>query len=164
MYVARDYVAAEILFAKLTQDFPSDFGIRASYARVLLDSGNLVRACEVLAPVHELASEGSKERALADSSANLFALLTSLEGRALRVDEDSRILAMKHAILHFKRRQVKYADADGPGRLTPKFTTGGRCAKSWRSDGLSTPSALGATDGKSFIWCSSTPADCKSSR
>ena len=123
LYEARDYEAAEILFAKLTQDFPTDFGIRAGYARVLLDSGNLVRACEVLAPVRELASEGSKERALADSSANLLALLTSLEGRALRVDEDSRILAMKHAILHFKRRKVKPADADGPGRLT--LITGG---------------------------------------
>lgn len=123
LYEAQDFDAAESLFSNLTRAFPSDIGIRSGYAKRLLDSGNLVRACEVLAPLREIGEEGSKTLALVESSANLLALLTSLEGRALRSDEDSRILAMKHAILHFKRRQVKPADANGPGRLT--LITGG---------------------------------------
>ena len=123
LYEAREFDRAEDLFARLVESSPSNFDIRTGYARRLLDNGNLVRACEVLAPVREMAGEGSKSGALAESSANLLALLTSLEGRPLRCDEDSRILAMKHAILHFKRRQVKPGTSETPGRLT--LLTGG---------------------------------------
>lgn len=123
LYEAREFDRAEALFASLVESFPLEPGIRTGYAKRLLESGNLVRACEVLAPLANGVSQGSKDLELLESSANLLALLTSLEGRTLRADEDSRILAMKHAILHFKRRRVEAAAGSMPGRLT--LITGG---------------------------------------
>ena len=122
LHEARHHDRAERLFADLVAAFPENAAIRSDYARRLLESGALVRACEVLAPISEIANAASKDRGLAETTANLLALLTSLEGRRLRLDENSRILAMKHAILHFKRRELRPI-GETPGRLT--LITGG---------------------------------------
>ena len=123
LYEAREFDRAEDLFGRLFEAFPGKFEIRVEYAKKLLENGQLVHACEILAPVREQLKEGANSHSFAEKVFALLPLLTSLEGRTLRRDEDTRILAMKHAILHFKRRSVQPGSATAPGRLT--LITGG---------------------------------------
>jgi glycosyltransferase involved in cell wall biosynthesis len=123
LYDARDHQRAEELFARLIAAYPDRRELRSSYGKRLFDDGRLVRAWQVLAPVRDAFADDPKNQALADGAANLLGLLTSLEGRPLNVDDDSRILAMKHAILRFQDRRIRPLDSNGLGRLT--LITGG---------------------------------------
>ena len=123
LYEAREFDRAENLFGRLFEACPNKYEMRVEYAKKLLENGQLVHACDVLAPVRDLLKEGTNSHAFAEKAFALLPLLTSLEGRHLGRDEDTRVLAMKHAILHFKRRSVQAGSAKAPGRLT--LITGG---------------------------------------
>lgn len=123
LYDARAPERAEQVFSALIAQHPKRRDFRISYAKRLFADGALVRANALLWPIRDSFAEGSKSRSLAEKVAWLTALLTSLEGAPLDPDEDARIIAMKHAILRFRDRDVRVRATDGLGRLT--LITGG---------------------------------------
>ena len=113
---ARDEAVA--LFDTLLERFPERRDVRTNYAKRLFAEGHLALAHALLVPVHDSFSEGTKSLTLWERSTELLSLLTRLEGAPLTVEQDARILAMKHAILHFRNREVRVQDTAGLGRLT----------------------------------------------
>ena len=97
--------------------------VAIDYAKRLFGDGQLVRACEILDPVRTCFNEGGKGQLYIAKLESLQALLTRLEGRRIAADENCRILAMKHAILHFRDRTPRPRTSEALGRLT--LITGG---------------------------------------
>lgn len=123
LYEAREFDRAHELFYRLIEAHPERRDFRTNYAKRLFADGRLVEACEVLAPVKDTFADGTKSLALARNTIGLLELLTSLESRPLTAEDDSRILAMKHAILHFRNRRLRSCSSRGLGRLS--LITGG---------------------------------------
>ena len=98
--------------------FPDRRDIRVNYAKRLLTDGFLAKAHAVLEPIQEFFAEGSKGKALWDNTTATLELLAELEQEPIAPDQDARLLAMKHAILWFKNREVPQPAAPGLGRLT----------------------------------------------
>lgn len=115
---AREYERAFEIFDELIENNPESVAVTVSYAKRLLPLGRLVRARNLLLPYAEKFPEGNWRRALVDKALSLYALLTRLEGADLQDDKDARILAMKHAILHFRDRELPARSGRGLGRLT----------------------------------------------
>lgn len=122
LYDAHATDDARLLFDQLITSHPDNRNVRTSYGKRLLANGLLVQAEALLRPVTQSFGEGTKSRALCEKVAALFSLLTRLEGH-VDPDADARILAMKHAILHFRNRVPGPRSTNGLGRLT--LVTGG---------------------------------------
>jgi glycosyltransferase involved in cell wall biosynthesis len=118
LYDAHGQQEAGELFSQLIALYPERRDISLSYAKRLFADGFVVRANELAAPVRDTFAEGTKSRTLCDKAASILGLLTKLEGVPISADEDARILAMKHAILHFRDRIPRARSAEGLGRLT----------------------------------------------
>ena len=118
LHDARAYERAGELFVELIDRFPQRRDLRTNYAKRLYSEGSLAKAYAILEPVRDCFPEGTKSFDLVEKTANLLALLTRLEGRPLREDEDARILAMKHAILYFRDREVRTCAESSLGRLS----------------------------------------------
>ncbi|MDQ3245675.1 MAG: glycosyltransferase [Pseudomonadota bacterium] len=124
LYEAHEFERADGLFKLLMEtdtDHRRDVAMR--YAKKLFTDGSLVKACEVLEPVRDRFSEGGKGHAQVVKFETLRNLLTALERRQPLPDENCRIVAMKHAILHFRNRTLRSRGDDSLGRLT--LMTGG---------------------------------------
>jgi glycosyltransferase involved in cell wall biosynthesis len=118
LHDARDYERAYEIFDGLIERHPGSVSIIMAYAKRLLPLGHLVRARNLLLPFADVFPEGNWRRLLVDKTLSLFALLSRLEGTPLQEDQDARILAMKHMILHFRDRELPVRDSLGLGRLT----------------------------------------------
>lgn len=118
LHDAKDYERAGDLYRELIERFPHRRDFRTSFAKRLLVEGYLVLAHKVLIPVRDAFPEGTMSHELVRKTDELLRLLTRLEGRALRDDEDARIIAMKHAILFFRDRELREPSGGGIGRLT----------------------------------------------
>lgn len=118
LYSARRHDRAMEIFDRLVEQFPDRRDIRVNYAKRLFADGYLQRTYSLLLPIGLTFSEGSKGLALWDQVRALHELLIRLEGSPISVDEDARLLAMKHAILHFRHRGIRKPSARGLGRLS----------------------------------------------
>lgn len=118
LHDARAYERAGELFLELIDRQPDRKDLRTNYAKRLYAEGHLARAYKFLRPVHDSFPEGTKSFELVQKTTGLLALLTRLEGRQLQEDEDARIVAMKHAILCFRDRQLRPTSANCLGRLS----------------------------------------------
>jgi len=118
LYSARAFERAALIFDRLMEAYPDRRDIRVNYAKRLLADGFLTKAHFVLAPIQRIFAEGSKGKTLWDNVKATFELLTELEREPIAPDQDARLLAMKHAILWFKDREVQQQSAPGLGRLT----------------------------------------------
>lgn len=118
LYTARAFERSASLFDALFARCPERRELRINYAKRLVTDGLVVRAHGVLLPLHGGYPDDSKAHALCHNTQAIVDLLQALEGRALALDEDARILAMKHAILWFADREVAPAKAPGLGRLS----------------------------------------------
>jgi len=118
LYSAHAFDRAARIFDRLMESFPDRRDIRVNYAKRLLADGFLVRAYHVLLPLQGSFGEGSKSKLLWDKAKETFELLTELEQAPIAENDDARLLAMKHAILAFKGRDVPAPSAPGLGRLT----------------------------------------------
>lgn len=118
LFDAREHDRAFEIFDGLIARFPDSIAVTMAYAKRLLPLGKLVRARNLLLPYADVFPEGNWRRSLVDKTLSLFALLSRLEGSALQEDRDARILAMKHAILHFRNRELAARSSGGLGRLT----------------------------------------------
>lgn len=117
LHDAREYPRACEIFDELIERYPGSVSVIMAYAKRLLPLGQLVRARNLLLPFAGVFPEGNWRQLLVDKTLSLFALLTQLEGEPLQEDQDARILAMKHAILHFRDRKPVRGTA-GLGRVT----------------------------------------------
>ena len=118
LHDAHQHDRAHEIFDQLIERFPDSMPIRVAYAKRLLPLGRLVRARNLLLPYDGAFPEGNWRRLLVDKTLSLFALLTRLEGSLLEEDQDARLLAMKHMILHFRDREIPARGSSGLGRLT----------------------------------------------
>lgn len=124
LYEAHEHDRARDLFFSLMEldpDHRRDVAIR--YSKRLFTDGSLTSAIEVVDPVRDCFHEGGKGQTYIAKLDSLMALLTRLEGRRPAADENCRMLAMKHAILHFRHRQVIPPKPSTLGRLS--LITGG---------------------------------------
>lgn len=117
LHDAREVERAAAMFAEVIARNPERLEFRITYAKRLFNDGELVQCNELLAPIREKIVEGSNGRAFAEKVHRLYQLLCDLEGRAIREDENARILAMKHAILSFRDRRPRRPRERGLGQL-----------------------------------------------
>jgi glycosyltransferase involved in cell wall biosynthesis len=124
LYDAQEQDRADGLFVSLIgsgTDHAHDIGMR--YSKRLFTDGRLGHAIDVLAPVRDRFGSGGSGDIRIGKLESLLALLTRLEGRTPQADENCRMLAMKHAILHFRDREIAPRSSDALGRLA--LITGG---------------------------------------
>lgn len=118
LHDARRYDEAGEIFDRLLENHPDSVSIRLAYAKRLLPIGQLARARKLVDDLQDAFPEGNWRRTLIDKIVTVHALLTRLEAAPLEEGQDARILAMKHAILHFRDREVNPRRLPGLGRLT----------------------------------------------
>lgn len=118
LYDAGASDQATAIFLDLVDRYPDRKDFRAEYAKRLLSDGFLVRAYNLLLPVKDNFSDGTKGQGLVERTFALFHLLTELEASPLPEDQDARILAMKHAILSFRGRNSRMRTGKGVGKLS----------------------------------------------
>jgi glycosyltransferase involved in cell wall biosynthesis len=118
LYDARCTEEAGTVFSQLIELYPERRDIKMAFAKRLFADGFAVRANALAAPLRHTFTEGTKSLALCDRAAAMVALLTRLEGAPIPAGEDARILAMKHAILHFRHRVPRPRSGDGLGRVS----------------------------------------------
>jgi len=118
LYDARAFDQATELFDQLVERFSDRRDIRLNYAKRLFTDGHLKRAHVAIAPVASTLAEGTKSRTLWDRTDTILRCIEAHEGRPVGSDEDARILAMKHAILHYRNRELDPLSPGELGRLT----------------------------------------------
>jgi glycosyltransferase involved in cell wall biosynthesis len=118
LYDARAHDQAAEIFGDLIPSYPDRRDIRMAYAKRLFADGFLVEAYGLVRAISDTLVEGTKSLALWERAVATFDLLSKLEGGAVAGGQDARITAMKHAILHFRDREVPPKVLDRLGRLT----------------------------------------------
>ena len=118
LHDAREHDRAAVIFEQLLAREPDNLPARLAYAKRLVPIGRLAVARNLLLPLAGQFPEGNWRRLLVDRTLALYDLLAELEGAPLDPDTDARILAMKHAILHFRARKLRTCPAGRLGRLT----------------------------------------------
>lgn len=101
----RAYEQSDELFRRLILQH-TDRNIRVEFAKRLRKRGLLADAFEVIAPVAKHLAPGSKAAELANGLASDYAFYQRLEPETALAGKDIRIVSMKHAILHFRDRQI----------------------------------------------------------
>ena len=124
LYEAHEAERAEALFTTLIKadsEHRRDVAIR--YSKRLFSDGFLTRAIEIVDPVRDCFHEGGKGQTYIARLDGLMGILSRLEGSRPGPDVNCRMLAMKHAILHFRHRTISAPQAKTLGRLS--LITGG---------------------------------------
>ena len=89
----------------LSSDLEDDSEVRYAYARRLYNQGLAKNAQCVLAEVKKIEQRKGLKSYL-DKINQLCSLIERLEGKVIPLGQDTRILAMKHAILSFRDRTI----------------------------------------------------------
>lgn len=118
LHDAREYERASVIFEQLLAEDPENLVVRLAYAKRLVLIGRLALARSLLLPLAGKFPDGNWRRLLVDRTLALYDLLSELEGGPLDNGMDARILAMKHAILHFRNRELRTSTPGRLGRLT----------------------------------------------
>ncbi len=109
----RAYDQSDELFRRLILQH-TDRNIRVEFAKRLRKRGLLADAFDVIAPVAKHLAPGSKAAELANGLASDYAFYQRLEPEASLAGQDIRIVSMKHAILHFRDRQIPEYSPEKP--------------------------------------------------
>ncbi|CUI77638.1 glycosyltransferase [Achromobacter sp. 2789STDY5608621] len=109
----RAYEQSDELFRRLILQH-TDRNIRVEFAKRLRKRGLLADAFDVIAPVAKHLAPGSKAAELANGLASDYAFYQRLEPEASLAGQDIRIVSMKHAILHFRDRQIPEYSPEKP--------------------------------------------------
>ena len=118
LHDAREHDRARDLFEQLLERHPHSDAVRLAYAKRLLPAGELARARNLLLPLEGSYPEGNWRHALVQKALAKFDLLSRLDGGPLSEEVDARIIAMKHAILYLRNRQLRECGKSSLGRLT----------------------------------------------
>jgi glycosyltransferase involved in cell wall biosynthesis len=109
----RAHDQSDELFRRLIAQHP-DRNMRVEFAKRLRKRGLLAEAYEAIAPVADQLAPGSKAAELASGLASDYAFYQSFEGEEELAGKDVRIVSMKHAILHFRNRQIAEQPPEKP--------------------------------------------------
>jgi len=101
----RAHEQSDALFRRLITQY-TDRNMRVEFAKRLRKRGLLADAFEAIAPVAKHLVPGSKAAELADGLASDYAFYQRFETEEALAGKDIRIVSMKHAILHFRDRQI----------------------------------------------------------
>ncbi|MCB2051738.1 MAG: hypothetical protein KDE63_09940 [Novosphingobium sp.] len=123
LFWARAHERAGKIFDDLIALSTDDQDVRLIYAKRLMQEGKLVKCRRLLEPVEDAFPSGTQACRFSEHTRALMAILTAREGRPLQESEDARILAMKHAIRHFRDRTLRPAGTLGLGKIA--LLTGG---------------------------------------
>lgn len=116
LFTAHQAERATAMYEELLACQPDAIDVRLGFAKRQFTNGLLVRAHCLLMPIADrLGTDDGADLWLKVS--NLFDLLGTLEQGDLDQDQDCRILAMKHAILHFRGRELRPVEPGDLGRL-----------------------------------------------
>ncbi|WP_447987754.1 glycosyltransferase [Achromobacter spanius] len=109
----RAHAQSDALFRRLILQH-TDRNIRVEFAKRLRKRGLLLEAYEAIRPVASHLAPGSKAAELAEGLARDYAFYRGLEPEAALAGKDIRIVSMKHAILHFRNRQIPEQSPEKP--------------------------------------------------
>lgn len=109
----RAHEQSDALFRRLISQH-TDRNMRVEFAKRLRKRGLLADAFEAIAPVAKHLAPGSKAAELADGLASDYAFYQRFESEEGLAGKDVRIVSMKHAILHFRDRQIVEHSPDRP--------------------------------------------------
>jgi len=109
----RAYEQSDDLFRRLIAQ-REDRNVRIEFAKRLRKRGLLADAFEVIEPVMGALVPGSKAAELASALANDYAFYQGFASRDELTGQDIRIVSMKHAILHFRNRQIAEQPPERP--------------------------------------------------
>ncbi|WP_447917324.1 glycosyltransferase [Achromobacter aegrifaciens] len=101
----RAHEQSDELFRRLISQ-NTDRNMRIEFAKRLRKRGLLAEAFDAIAPVMKHLTPGSKAAELADGLASDYAFYQRFESEEGLAGKDVRIVSMKHAILHFRNRQI----------------------------------------------------------
>lgn len=109
----RAHEQSDALFRRLIAHYP-DRNMRIEFAKRLRKRGLVADAFEAIAPVADQLAPGSKAEELASGLASDYAFYQALEPDRELSGKDVRIISMKHAILHFRGREIPEQSPDKP--------------------------------------------------
>jgi len=110
---ARAYDESDELSRRLIEKWHDLVNLRVAFAKRLNKRGLIVEAVDVIAPVTGLLRPGSKALQLAITLVESYKFYQGLEQSALLAELGTKIVAMKHAILHFRDRDLRGASRTG---------------------------------------------------
>lgn len=123
----RAHEESDSLFQRLIEAYDHR-ELRIAFAKRLGKRGLLARALEMLAPVVETLTPGSRAAQLAATQMDDYAFYRRFESESELAGQDIKIVAMKHAIRHFRHRAMPLQPADQPisvALLTGSLGAGG---------------------------------------
>lgn len=109
----RAHEASDALFRRLIAG-PDDRNVRVEFAKRLRKRGLLLDAYETIKPVAHLLAPGSKAAELVSALARDCEFFLSFCTPEELAGRDIKIISMKHAILHFRNRQLAAKPEDEP--------------------------------------------------
>ncbi|OZI62041.1 glycosyltransferase [Bordetella genomosp. 11] len=117
----RAHEQSDALFSRLIARH-GDRNVRVEFAKRLRKRGLLADAYETIKPVLHLLAPGSKAAELASTLTSDYEFYREFEEAEELAGKDIRIVSMKHAILHFKNRQVE--DTEPENTVSIALVTG----------------------------------------
>lgn len=109
----RAHEQSDALFRRLIAR-DGDRNVRVEFAKRLRKRGLLAEAFDTIKPVADQLVPGSKAAELASSLADDYAFYRQFESEKGLAGKDIRIVSMKHAILHFRDRDVPEHSPERP--------------------------------------------------
>jgi glycosyltransferase involved in cell wall biosynthesis len=110
LHEVKEYERSEIAFEEVTCAFPKSDEAKILYAQRLRNRKLLFKARTVIQQIAPDAPLDKKSLAFVIEVKRVAALLESLEGKSLCEQDDSALLAMKHAMLVFENRDLPVAN------------------------------------------------------
>ena len=107
----RAHEQSDALFRRLILQ-NTDRNMRVEFAKRLRKRGLLIDAFDAIAPVAKHWAPGSKAAELAEALASDYEFYQRFESEEALAGKDIRIVSMKHAILHFRDREVAECTSD----------------------------------------------------
>ncbi|MDF8332095.1 glycosyltransferase [Novosphingobium cyanobacteriorum] len=114
---AQEHELSDALFEDLMRKYPRNGKVHFNYARRVNMRGLAMKSLRLLQTTKTFA-EGTNQHQFVMKMWHLCDLLEAREGRTIPLDEDCRLLAMKHAIGAYANRVPRELPKDRLGRLT----------------------------------------------
>ncbi|WP_144636181.1 glycosyltransferase [Bordetella genomosp. 13] len=109
----RAHDQSDALFRRLIARY-DDRNVRVEFAKRLRKRGLLLDAYQAIQPVADQLAPGSKAQELASALAADHAFYRELASDEELAGKDVKIVSMKHAILHFREREIEEKPPENP--------------------------------------------------
>lgn len=103
LYKLKKYNDADLMFDELVNQYPENVKLRIIYAQTLKKRRKTFKAYGIVSPI-KIEQLDAKQLLIYQDIVTLYTAVETREGRPLLESDDFCILAMKHAILHFREK------------------------------------------------------------